>query len=94
MLYEVITVDVADHPVEACQTALEMIRKLKDVNKILHDRGLPSVDIGAGINSAEVIVGNMGSHGRFEYSVIGDGVNLASRLEGLNKSYATHIIIV
>ena len=86
-------VDVADHPVKACKTAVEMIRKLKDVNQILKERGLPAIDIGAGINSAEVIVGNMGSHGRFEYSVLGDGVNLASRLEGLNKQYATHIII-
>lgn len=86
-------VDVENHPYLVCKTALEMIRELKNVNNILADRGLPAIDIGAGINSAEVIVGNMGSEGRFEYSVIGDGVNLASRLEGLNKNYKTNIII-
>lgn len=86
-------VDVPDHPACVCRTALEMIEELKHVNEILAQRGLPPIDIGAGINSDEVIVGNMGSEGRFEYSVIGDGVNLASRLEGLNKTYKTHIII-
>lgn len=86
-------VDVPDHPQCVCRTALEMIEKLKHVNEILAQRELPPIDIGAGINSDEVIVGNMGSEGRFEYSVIGDGVNLASRLEGLNKSYKTNIII-
>jgi len=86
-------VDVKDHPACACRTALQMLKELKNVNKRLTDMGLPSIDIGAGINSGEVIVGNMGSEGRFEYSVIGDGVNLASRLEGLNKLYKTNIII-
>lgn len=86
-------VDVPDHPECVCRTALEMIDELKNVNAVLAERGLPPIDIGAGINSDEVIVGNMGSEGRFEYSVIGDGVNLASRLEGLNKGYKTHIII-
>jgi len=86
-------VDVENHPYWICKTALEMIEELKNVNAVLAERGLPPIDIGAGINSAEVIVGNMGSQGRFEYSVIGDGVNLASRLEGLNKNYKTNIII-
>ncbi len=86
-------VDVPEHPQCVCRTALEMIEELKNVNAVLAERGLPPIDIGAGINSDEVIVGNMGSEGRFEYSVIGDGVNLASRLEGLNKSYKTNIII-
>lgn len=86
-------VDVENHPACVCRTALEMMEELKHVNGILAAKGLPAIDIGAGINSDEVIVGNMGSEGRFEYSVIGDGVNLASRLEGLNKTYKTNIII-
>jgi adenylate cyclase len=84
---------VENHPYWVCKTALEMMEELKNVNAVLAERGLPPINIGAGINSDEVIVGNMGSKGRFEYSVIGDGVNLASRLEGLNKNYKTNIII-
>lgn len=77
----------------AVRTAIEMKHALVEVNKDLKDRGLPAIDIGVGINSGDVIVGNMGSDKRFNYTALGDHVNLASRLEGLNKFYHSNIII-
>ncbi|TSC75157.1 MAG: adenylate cyclase [Parcubacteria group bacterium Gr01-1014_44] len=81
------------HAAHALQAALKMSAALKDLNKEFERDGLPQLAIGIGINSGEVIVGNMGSEKRFDYTVIGDAVNLASRLEGLNKTYGTEIII-
>jgi adenylate cyclase len=82
-----------DHPLKACQTALDMMDELKALQKKWEDQGMPRIDIGIGINTGEMVVGNMGSAKRFDYTVIGDSVNLASRLEGLNKAYGTHILI-
>ena len=86
-------VDVSDHADKACECALLMIERLGVLNKEFEKEGLPHIRIGIGINTAEVVVGNMGSDTRFNYTVIGDGVNLASRVEGLNKNYGTTILI-
>ncbi|RME29005.1 MAG: adenylate/guanylate cyclase domain-containing protein, partial [Deltaproteobacteria bacterium] len=81
------------HAHAACSSALQMMERLKELNAQWKQRGLPELAIGIGINTGEVSVGNMGSARRFDYTVIGDNVNLASRLEGLNKTYGTSIII-
>jgi adenylate cyclase len=70
-----------------------MLEELKALQTRWASQGLPFLDIGIGINTANMVVGNMGSELRFDYTVMGDGVNLASRLEGANKEYGTHIII-
>ncbi len=86
-------IDDPDHPVLACETALEMLERLKDLNKRWREQGKKEISIGIGINSGEVTVGNMGSNVRFDYTVMGDNVNLASRLEGINKQYKTRIVL-
>lgn len=82
-----------DHPLLACQTAVRMVNKLKEINNSFSKKGIPEIDIGIGINTGAAIVGNMGTNMRFDYTAIGDTVNLASRLEGLNKIYNTNIIL-
>jgi adenylate cyclase len=79
----------------AMETALEMCEALDELNTQQQVRGYPAIKVGIGINTDVVIAGNMGSQTRLNYTVIGDGVNLASRLEGLTKTpeYATRIII-
>jgi adenylate cyclase len=86
-------VDVNDHPDAACRAALKMIEELETLNVQLESEGINPIHIGIGINTAEVVVGNMGSDTRFNYTVIGDGVNLASRVEGLTKNYGVEILI-
>ncbi len=85
--------DVPDHPKRACQAALYMLEKLEKLNIEWSKKGWPHISIGIGINTGEAIVGNMGANVRFDYTAIGDTVNLASRLEGLNKIYGTEIIL-
>jgi len=82
-----------DHPAQACHTALDMLDKLRDLREAWEHKGLPPLDIGVGINTGPMVVGNMGSSRRFDYTVMGDHVNLSSRLEGLNKFYGTHILL-
>lgn len=82
-----------EHAVEACHTALEMQRQLAVLNHSLEKRDLPRLAIGVGINTGGMVAGNMGSQERFDYTVMGDNVNLASRLEGLTKVYGVGIII-
>jgi len=86
-------IDVENHAYLACQSSLEMMDELQRLNEEFSAEDLPLINIGIGLNTAEVVVGNMGSDKRFNYTVIGDGVNLASRVEGLNKTYGTNIII-
>ncbi|GAK49478.1 adenylate cyclase [Candidatus Moduliflexus flocculans] len=83
----------SDHAIRACKTAVDMIVRLKELRVGWEARGLPHMDIGIGINSGEMSVGNMGSRERFDYTIMGDNVNLASRLEGINKQYGTNIVI-
>ena len=79
--------DNAEHKKLAVKSAQEMRKKLKEMT---FD---PPINIGIGINTGPCLVGNMGSKQRFDYSVIGDAVNLASRLEGVSKNYDTNIVI-
>jgi len=82
-----------DHAVKACDSALEMVKKLEELNKKWVSEGKNRLDIGIGINTGPMMVGNMGSVQRFDYTVMGDSVNLGSRLEGANKNYGTNILI-
>ncbi len=86
-------VDVKEHADASCYSALEMIVKLDNLNVELESEGLMPIRIGIGLNTAEVIVGNIGSDAKKDYTVIGDGVNLASRVEGLTKNYGVQILI-
>jgi adenylate cyclase len=83
----------ADHAVRACRAAVRFLDKLKELKAAWRDQNLPEFDIGVGINTGPMIVGNMGSDIRFDYTVMGDSVNLASRLEGTNKEYETRLLI-
>ena len=77
----------------ALLAALEMASALEGLNVTLEARGMPKIAMGIGINTDTVVVGNMGSQDRMNYTAIGDGVNVASRLESLTKEYAEKIII-
>jgi adenylate cyclase len=77
--------DTPRHETLAIKTALQMQKELKKLNRELKKEKLPQINIGIGINTGEALVGNMGSDQRFDYSVIGDDVNLASRLESSSK---------
>ena len=82
-----------DHALRAVKTAFMMKGKLNELNERWKSQGRHTLRIGIGINTGDVIAGNMGSLKRMEYTVIGDAVNLASRLESLNKDLGTEIII-
>lgn len=91
--------DDAEHAKNACESALEMLVLLKELNTRRQQQAKESgikfipIEVGIGINTAQCAVGNMGSDVHFNYSVMGDGVNLASRLEGQTKTYGVPIII-
>ncbi len=88
-----VPVDHADDAARAVSTALGMKGCLRPLNREFDSRGLPELGIGIGIHTDLVVAGNMGSENRLNYTVIGDGVNLASRLEGLTKRYGVSILI-
>ena len=84
-----------DHALLACRTSLDMMEELARLRETLRleDPKIPYLDIGIGVNSGPMVVGNMGSESRMDYTAMGDSVNLGSRLEGANKEYGTNIII-
>ena len=82
-----------NHAQLAVKTAIQMQKQLKKLNKQLTKEKLPNINIGIGINTGEALVGNMGSAQRFDYSVIGDDVNLASRLESSSKTLGSTLVI-
>eukprot|EP00449_Zooxanthella_nutricula_P011644 CAMPEP_0198504802 /NCGR_PEP_ID=MMETSP1462-20131121/10682_1 /TAXON_ID=1333877 /ORGANISM="Brandtodinium nutriculum, Strain RCC3387" /LENGTH=831 /DNA_ID=CAMNT_0044233975 /DNA_START=90 /DNA_END=2585 /DNA_ORIENTATION=+ len=84
---------VDDHAVRAVTSVLQMHAELVTMRQCWLDQGKPDIRINCGIHSADVFVGNLGSKMRMKYGVLGDGVNLASRLEGLNARYNTEIMI-
>ena len=86
-------IDTPNHRELAIKSALEMIDKLKELNNNNGFGDSNKINIGIGINTGKCIVGNMGSEQRFDYSVIGDPVNLASRLEGVSKNYDATLVV-
>jgi adenylate cyclase len=83
----------AGHADRCCETALAMLARLAELQEEWRAQGKPLLEIGVGINTGTASVGNMGSVLRYGYTAIGDAVNLASRLEGLNKEYGSRILI-
>ncbi len=86
-------VDNPKHALDAVKTAFQMLKALEEFNNEITGEGVPPFGMGLGINTDTVVVGNMGSDQRFDYTCLGDGVNLASRLEGQSKPYGVKIII-
>ncbi|CAN5276662.1 adenylate/guanylate cyclase domain-containing protein [soil metagenome] len=91
--------DDDQHQINACDAALDMLERIDALNKIRQDEALHGghayipINVGVGLNTGTCVVGNMGSDLRFDYSVLGDSVNLASRLEGQSKEYGFPIIV-
>ena len=83
----------AEHARHALYAALQMMEELKVMQDEFRQRGWPAVNIGIGLNTGDMNVGNMGSEFRMAYTVLGDAVNLGSRLEGLTKEYGVNIIV-
>lgn len=84
---------VQNHADKAVTAAIEQIETLQNLNQTLQQKSFPPIDIGIGIHTGTAIVGEMGSEGRSDYTVIGDTINLGSRIEGLCKSYGAKILI-
>ncbi|HTL52018.1 MAG TPA: adenylate/guanylate cyclase domain-containing protein [Planctomycetota bacterium] len=82
-----------DHALRACKAALDNVAALRKLWASWEARGLPLFDVRIGINTGPMVVGNMGSHVMMGYTVMGDAVNLGSRLEGANKGYGTRVMI-
>lgn len=83
----------SDHAYCACLTAVKQLEELKVMQDRWAANGWPVIDIGIGLNTGFAVAGNMGSSHRMDYTVMGDTINLGSRLEGTNKQYGTRIII-
>jgi adenylate cyclase len=85
--------DQADHARRACLTALDMVAALSALRPVFAAQGWPHLDLGVGINTGPMVVGNMGSKDRLIYTAVGDPVNVAARLEGLSKEYGVHVVV-
>jgi len=83
--------DIPDHALLSCKASIEMMEVLDELNKDWPDK--MKINIGIGLNTGNMTVGNMGSERRMDYTLMGDNVNLGSRVESVNKTYATEIII-
>jgi adenylate cyclase len=86
-------IPLEDHPDRALSASLKMLDALTVLQQKWKRDGLPPIDIGIGLNTGPMVVGNMGSDQRFDYTVLGDAVNLGARLEGINKQYGTRILL-
>jgi len=86
-------VDMEDHADRAAEASIKQMDRLREMQNKWKEEGVPQLDIGIGLNTGHAVVGNMGSHQRFDYTAMGDTINLGSRLEGLNKPYKTNIIV-
>lgn len=93
MAYWNAPLEVKNHADEALKSAIEQIEMLKEVNKKITPKYDVTIAIGIGIHTGVVTAGDMGSFGRSDYTIIGDNVNLASRMEGLTKQYGAQILI-
>ena len=87
------TLPLENHAWMAVQSALDMRYRLQDFNLKRQAQGQPPIQVGIGISSGEVVSGNIGSQRRMDYTVIGDGVDISSRLEGVTKEYGCDIIL-
>jgi len=86
-------VDTPEHASLAVKTSVEMVHAVRRLNEEHVAKGLPEIGIGIGLNTGNMCVGDMGSHIRRSYTVIGDSVNLGSRLEGLSKTYGVDTVV-
>lgn len=86
-------IPLKDHAKHACRSSLQQLEKLERLRKEYKEKNMPDIDIGIGLNSGEASVGNMGSETVRNYTVMGDTVNLAARLEGITKEYGVRIVI-
>jgi len=86
-------IKIKNHAEVACKTSLDMLEELKKLNERWQKEGYPEIKIGIGLNTGEAIIGNMGSYERFDYTAMGDTINLGSRLESQTKEFGAGIII-
>ena len=86
-------IDVPDQADLAVEASMDMMKRLDALNEQLRKEGIPELGMGVGINTGDVVVGNMGSDQRFDYTCLGDAVNLSSRLEGQSKPYGVQLVV-